>query len=130
MPRHLDRDDAWDDDVPDIRKRRRRDIDDDDFDDDYDDYDRPRRRRSYQNQTNGMGIAGMVLGILGLIAWLLPIVGFPVNLVGLILSSAGLNRKPQGFAIAGLVISGIGMLLTVINAIAGMILYGQRGMHW
>ncbi|HKV59918.1 MAG TPA: hypothetical protein VJO32_16625 [Ktedonobacteraceae bacterium] len=63
-------------------------------------------------QTNGPGIAGMVLGIIGVITFWFPFVGLAVSIVGLALSSVGMKRfEGKGFAVAGLVLSIIGVVL-------------------
>lgn len=64
-------------------------------------------------QTNGPGIASMVLGIIGVLIFWFPFIGLPVSIVGLILASVGMKRTDgKGFAIAGLVLTIIGLILT------------------
>ncbi|HEY9078083.1 MAG TPA: DUF4190 domain-containing protein [Anaerolineaceae bacterium] len=79
---------------------------------------------------NGMGIASLVLGILGLCAWFIPLCGFPVSIVGLILGFLGINSTGKGMAIAGLILSGICLLLSLINAIAGAVLGLGGNFNW
>ncbi len=69
-----------------------------------------------QQQTNGMGIAGFVLSLIAFFGCALPYASGPLWLLGLIFSIIGLNRQPRGLAIAGLVISllGIAVILAVI----------------
>src|ERR1700676_2206302 len=63
-------------------------------------------------QSNGPGIASLVLGIIGVITFWFPFVGFPVSIVGLILAIIGMKRiDGKGFAVAGLVLSIIGIVL-------------------
>src|SRR6202030_1373950 len=63
-------------------------------------------------QTNGPGIASLVLGIIGVIIFWVPFVGLPVSIVGLALAAVGMKRiDGKGFAIAGLVLSIIGVIL-------------------
>ena len=63
-------------------------------------------------QTNSAGIASMVLGIIGVITFWFPFVGLPVSIVGLALAAAGMKRiDGKGFAVAGLVLSIIGVVL-------------------
>jgi len=63
-------------------------------------------------QTNGPGIASLVLGIIGVIIFWVPFVGLPVSVVGLALAAVGMRRiDGKGFAIAGLVLSIIGVIL-------------------
>lgn len=77
----------------------------------------------YQNQPQpeqkGMSIASMVLGICGFIAWCIPLFGYPVTIVGLILGILGKNKGGKGMAIAGIITSSITLLLTLVNSIIG-----------
>ena len=58
-------------------------------------------------QTNGMGVASFVFSILGVV--LLPVVG---SIVGLVLGIIAMRREPKGLAIAGTVISVVGLLIS------------------
>ena len=74
------------------------------------------------NQTeksNGIGTAGFVLALIAIFLGWVPILGWIIWLLGLIFSAVGLTRQPKGLAIAGLVISlvGIVMLIVVFGAI-------------
>jgi hypothetical protein len=63
-------------------------------------------------QSNGPGIASLVLGIIGVITFWFPFVGFPISIVGLVLAAVGMKRLDgKGIAIAGLVLSLIGVVL-------------------
>lgn len=72
-----------------------------------------------------MATAALVLGIIGLIAWLLPIIGYPVTIVGLILGIKSVKSEKRGMAIAGIVMSSIGLVLSIVNSVLGVILYSQ-----
>ncbi|HUG34823.1 MAG TPA: DUF4190 domain-containing protein [Anaerolineales bacterium] len=66
-------------------------------------------------------IGSLVIGIINLCAWFVPICGFPLGLVGVVLGYLGMKDVSQkNLAIAGMVLSGIGILLACINAIAGV----------
>ncbi len=67
----------------------------------------------------GKATAGMVLGIIGLVAWFIPLFGYPVTIVGVVMSSKGLNSDRKGHATAGMVMSIIGLVATAINSLAG-----------
>lgn len=75
-------------------------------------------------ETNGIGVAGFVISILAIFSSCIPFVGGILWLLGLIFSAVGLTRNPKGLAIAGLIISLLGLILLVlwIAGIAG--LYG------
>ena len=78
----------------------------------------------------GKSIASLVLGILSLVFWLIPLFGFPVSIVGLIMGILALRKhETRGMAIAGVVMCGIGLVLTVINSAIGayMGVTGQLG---
>jgi hypothetical protein len=74
-----------------------------------------------EKKSNGMGIAGFVLALVALFLGWIPILGWVLWLLGLIFSFIGIFKSPKGFAIAGLVISLIGIifLLVVFGALLG-----------
>jgi len=63
--------------------------------------------------------ASLILGIIGLLFWLFPILGFPVNITGLVLGVKALKGPRRDRAVAGMVISIIGLVLTIINSAIG-----------
>ena len=70
-----------------------------------------------------MAIASRVLGVINLCAWFLPICGVPLGIAGVVLGYLGMKDTSQrNLAIAGMVLSAIGILLACINAIAGVAL--------
>jgi len=75
-----------------------------------------------------MEIAALVLGIVGLGAWVIPLLGFPVTIVGLVLGVRGQKRKRKGIALAGMILSIIGLVLTTANAAIGAY-QGATGTH-
>ncbi|MDR1225395.1 MAG: hypothetical protein LBK47_00665 [Prevotellaceae bacterium] len=74
-----------------------------------------------QKQSNGIGTAGFVLALVAVFLGWVPVLGWILWIVGLILSFAGLFKSPKGLAIAGLVISLIDLILliSVFGAILG-----------
>lgn len=71
-------------------------------------------------------IISLVLGILNLCAWLLPICGFPLAIAGIVLGYLGMKAPEQkNLAIAGLALSGFGLVLACVNAIAGVVFAPQ-----
>jgi hypothetical protein len=78
--------------------------------------------------TSGRATAALVLGILSIPAALLPILGLVIGLVGLILgltargdiSRRGLTNMSH--AKWGVILSSIGLVLTIANAVAGAII--------
>lgn len=72
---------------------------------------------------NKNAIRGFVLGIISVIAWIIPLFGYPVTICGIVFSAKGLNIKTnKGLAIAGLVLSIIFLIFTIINSIVGAII--------
>lgn len=67
-----------------------------------------------ENKTNGIGIAGFVLSIVAIFLGWIPVFGWIIWLLGLILSAVGVFKTPKGLAIAGLVISLIGLLFLIL----------------
>lgn len=76
-----------------------------------------------QQPSNGVGVAGFVLALLALFLGWIPVLGWILWLLGLILSFCGIFKSPRGLAIAGLVISlvDIFMLLIVFGALATLL---------
>ena len=76
-----------------------------------------------EKKSNGVGTAGFVLALIALFLGWIPVLGWIIWFLGLILSFVGVFGTPKGMAIAGLVISLIGiiLLLIVFGALAGSI---------
>lgn len=74
-------------------------------------------------RSNGLGTAGFVLALIALFLGWVPFLGWIIWLLGLIFSACGMFRSPKGLAIAGLVISLIGiiLLLVVFGALAAFV---------
>lgn len=72
-------------------------------------------------KSNGLGTAGFVLALVAIFLGWVPVLGWILWLLGLIFSFIGVFRMPKGLAIAGLVISFIGiiLLLVVFGALLG-----------
>lgn len=68
---------------------------------------------------NGKATIGLVLGIIGLVAWFIPLIGAPITIIGLIFSIKGLKSLKRGVAIAGIILSSIGLFATIVNASIG-----------
>ena len=76
-----------------------------------------------ENKSNGTGVAGFVLALIALFLGWIPVLGWILWLLGLILSFVGIFKKPKGLAIAGLVISLLGFIL-LIFVFAGLVAIG------
>ena len=70
--------------------------------------------REQRYKSNGLGTAGFITSLLGLLLSWVPILGWILWLVGVLLSLIGVFKSPRGLAITGLILSlitlGIGML--------------------
>jgi hypothetical protein len=67
----------------------------------------------------GPAIAALVLGINSLWAWFLPFAGFPVSAVGVIMGIVGQKSLKKRIATAGLILSIIGLVATIVNSSLG-----------
>ncbi len=76
-----------------------------------------------EKESNGAGTAGFVLAIISLFLGWIPFIGWLLWLLGLVLSFVGIFKKPKGLAIAGLVISLLGLIL-LIFLFAGLAILG------
>ncbi|MCD8500451.1 MAG: DUF4190 domain-containing protein [Bacillaceae bacterium] len=74
------------------------------------------------DQHSGKATASLVLGLVGIIAWFIPLFGYPVTITGLVLGVKGLKSKNRGMAIAGVTLSIIFLVITIINSIIGAII--------
>jgi hypothetical protein len=69
-------------------------------------------------QRNGIGLTGFILSLVCLFTSWAPGLNIVMWILGLVFSAVGVFRKPKGFAIAGLVISMISILVIIILAAA------------
>ncbi|WP_299324794.1 hypothetical protein [uncultured Maribacter sp.] len=75
------------------------------------------------SNSNGVGTAGFVLSIVALIIGCIPILGWFVWFLGLVLSFIGVFKKPRTLAMIGLFISLIGIIL-LLFVFANLALFG------
>ena len=81
-----------------------------------------------QDKLASKATASMVLGIIGMVAWVIPIIGFPIQIVGLVYGIKAKNSSQNGRAIAGIVLCIIGLVFSTANAIYGAYL-GATGQY-
>lgn len=67
-----------------------------------------------EKKSNGLGTAGFILSLMALFVGWVPFFGWLIWILGLIFSFIGVFKTPRGLAIAGLVISFIGIILLVL----------------
>jgi len=68
------------------------------------------------NKSNGAGTAGFVISLIALLCSWAPILNWILWLIGLLLSFIGLFKKPRGLAIAGTIVSFIGVIVLIVFA--------------
>ncbi|SHI87110.1 hypothetical protein [Pseudozobellia thermophila] len=76
-----------------------------------------------ESKSNGTGTAGFVLALIALFLGWIPFLGWILWLLGVILSIIGLFKKPRGLAIAGVIISFLGLILLLL-VFAGLAVLG------
>jgi len=64
-------------------------------------------------ETNSMGLSGFILSIVAFLLFWTPIIGGILWILGLVFSCVGLAKRPKKFAIAGLIISLVGLLVFI-----------------
>lgn len=66
---------------------------------------------------------GLILGLISILAWFIPLFGYPVTICGIVYSSKGLkSATSKGKAIAGLVLSILFLIVTLINSYLGVMI--------
>lgn len=66
-----------------------------------------------KSESNGMGTAGFVLTLIGILLCWVPVLDWILWFLGFLFSFIGVFKKPRGFAIAGLVLSVIDIIVIV-----------------
>ena len=70
--------------------------------------------KEVEKKSNGIGVAGFVLSLLALFFGWIPVLGWVLWFVGLVLSFVGVFKAPRGMAIAGLIISLIALVILLV----------------
>ena len=70
----------------------------------------------------GPAIASFVLGVLNLLTWCIPVIGFFMAVAGIVTGIFGIKSSKRGFAVAGIVLSAIGLILSLIAF--GLLIFG------
>jgi len=63
--------------------------------------------------------APLIMGILSVILWIFPILGFPVSIVGLLMSNSAVKKSNGANGTMPRNLAMIGLFLSIINAIIG-----------
>lgn len=91
------------------------------------DYSSPYNNETSEGRT-GLAIASLVLGIIGLCGCCLPIISIPIGIIGLIFSILGLRSRYRGLAIAGMVLSIITILFSIMMILA--VIVSDSSYYW
>jgi len=67
-------------------------------------------------------VVALILGLTGMILWCCPLIGLPVTLCGLVFGIRSLHGENAAMAVVAVVLSSIGLLLTILNATAGVLM--------
>ena len=83
--------------------------------------------QDWEKPINNLGLGGMIVGIVGIWTCWVIVVGLIVGVVGVVLSALALSRRARyrmnGFAVAGLILSIIALLPTVLAVVVFVTLY-------
>ncbi len=72
-----------------------------------------RNLRTEDNETNGIGFAGFLISVIAFILGWVPILKWVIWGLGIIFSLFGLSKQPKAMAIAGIIISLVGIFFIV-----------------
>lgn len=74
-----------------------------------------------------VAIGSLVLGLINLCSWFIPLCGCPMSIIGIVLGIVGLkSTKYKTMAIIGLILSALGLIITLINGFAGALISINR----
>lgn len=83
----------------------------DNYNDSYDNYS--------SDESKGLSIIAIVFGAIGLVTgWFLPLVSYPVTVVGLISGIYAIKRGGRVLAIVGVVMCAIGLIVSVAHGVS------------
>lgn len=61
----------------------------------------------------------LALGIFSIFSWILPIFGYPISIVGLVMGISGIKSEEKPSGVAGLILSIIGLVFCIANSAIG-----------
>ena len=68
-----------------------------------------------------MDTASLVFGVLAIFFWPVPYAGFLVSIIGLAIGLAVRRQRKSSITTAGIILSGVGLLVTLINLKVGIL---------
>jgi hypothetical protein len=63
----------------------------------------------------------LVIGVLSIFLWPIPYAGFLSSIIGLIIGIVVRRHRKSGMATAGIILSGLGLLITLVNLKVGIL---------
>lgn len=75
----------------------------------------------------GMAIASLVLGILSLLLCCVPYISIICGIIGLVLGCMSMKSSGKGMAIAGLICSAFGIIISIIIGIVALVAIAEYG---
>lgn len=72
-------------------------------------------------ETDQYGVVSAVVGSIGMLAWLIPLIGIFITIFAILVGFYAYDPDDNGFAIAGITLGVMGLLLTIIRS--GMVYY-------
>jgi len=76
-----------------------------------------------EQDKKGLATASLVCGIASFFGICIAIVGIGLGITALVTGGMSLKSSKRGFAIAGMVCGGIGLLVSIVNSVLGVLLY-------
>lgn len=72
--------------------------------------------------------ASLILGIIGSLGWIVPVIGFPVTVVGIVLGALGMGKHKanRGVAIAGFVVNIVFVCAAIAKGIVDIVRYFKK----
>ena len=81
-------------------------------------------------QNSASSWSSLILGIIASLGWIMPIIGFPVTVVGIVLGAMNLrNRQSKGIAIAGFVVNIVFLCASIAKGIVDIVCYAKKSRH-
>jgi hypothetical protein len=67
-----------------------------------------------------LDILSLVIGILSIFLWPRPYAGLVISIIGLVIGIMAKRRQNSGLATAGIILSSLGLLITLVNMKIGI----------
>lgn len=82
---------------------------------------------SKSEESSAGACTSLVLGVIASLGWIIPIIGFPITIVGTVLGAINMkNRKSKGLAIAGFIINIVFLCASIAKGIVDTVKYTKH----